>query len=106
MTSLRLEYNLTREKLMSIQLHAKLYDLCASGFYFGKENELQNKFKSNKHDYGESVEDYEIQFTDGDDLECALAKAIGLNQANFAAFFESAGAWGRLGKDKQYYSYW
>ena len=43
--------------------------------------------------YGDPVEEFEIQFIDGEDLDCELAKAIGLNQANFADFLELADAW-------------
>lgn len=78
---------------MSIQLHAQPYDFAATGFYFTSADEYQTKAKINRNDYEEPVEEYEIQFIDGDDLDCALAKAIGLNQTNFGDFFELSDAW-------------
>ena len=39
------------------------------------------------------VEEYEIQFIDGDDINCALANAWSVNQANFAAYLEAVDDW-------------
>ena len=76
-----------------IQLHAQPYDISAGGFYFETAKEYQTKAKTNRNDYGDPVEEYEIQFIDGEDIDCALAKAWGINQANFAAFFDAADEW-------------
>lgn len=78
---------------MDILLYAQPYDISASGFYFQSADDYAAKAKCNRNDYGAPVEEYEIQFIDGDDLECALAKAWGLYQSNFAAFFEAAEDW-------------
>ena len=58
------------------QLHAQPYDLSATGFYFEAVEEFDAKAKANRNDYGQQVEEYEIQFIDGDDIDCDLAKAI------------------------------
>lgn len=76
-----------------IQLHAQPYDLAASGFYFESAEEYDAKAKTNRNDFGGRVEEYEIQFIDGDDVDFALAKAWGLHQGNFAAFLEAAEEW-------------
>ncbi len=76
-----------------IQLHAQPYDISAGGFYFETTEDYAAKAKDNKNDYGDPVEEYEIQFIDGDEIDCALAKAWEINQANFAAFLEAAENW-------------
>ena len=76
-----------------IQLHAQPYDISANGFYFETAEEYAAKAEKNRNDYGDPVEEYEIQFIDGDAIDCDLAKAWGLYQSNFAAFFEKAEEW-------------
>lgn len=75
------------------QLHAQPYDLSATGFYFESVEEFDAKANANRNDYGEPVEEYEIQFIDGDDIDCHLAKAIGISQANIAQYFQAVGGW-------------
>jgi len=75
------------------QLHAQPYDLSAIGFYFEAEEEYKAKVKALRNDYGDPVEEFEIQFIDGECTDCDLAKAIGLNQANFARYFEIVDEW-------------
>ena len=75
------------------QLHAQPYDLCAKGFYFSSVEEYQQKASANLNDYGDPVEEYELQFIDGDDLDCDLFKALGVNQANFQHYFKACEDW-------------
>lgn len=84
-----------------ILLHAQPYDISAKGFYFESAEDYEVKAKNNKNDYGEPVEEYEIQFIDGEDIDCALAEAWGINQANFAAYMEAADDWDE--DDKHHY---
>ena len=74
-------------------LFAQPYDLSANGFYFETAEEYSAKANALRNDYGQPVEEFEIQFIDGDDLDCDLAKAIGLNQANANRFLELADEW-------------
>lgn len=74
-------------------LHAQPYDISAIGFYFEDAEGYEAKAKNNKNDYGQTVEEYEIQFIDGEDIDCALAKAWGITQVNFAAYLEAAEDW-------------
>ncbi len=76
-----------------IKLHAQPYDISANGFYFETAEEFQTKFKDNKNDYGDPVEEYEIQFIDGEDIDVDLQKAWGLNQANYADYLDAASDW-------------
>jgi len=70
------------------QLYAQPYDISATGFYFETTEDFDAKVKSLRNAYGDPVEEFEIQFIDGD-----LANAVGLNQANFAQFFDCADDW-------------
>ncbi len=75
------------------QLHAQPYDLAASGFYFETAEDYDAKADALRNDYGDPVEEFEIQFIDGELIDCELAKAIGINQANFREFLEGADTW-------------
>ncbi|MEM9676679.1 MAG: antirestriction protein ArdA [Pseudomonadota bacterium] len=70
------------------RLHAQPYDISANGFYFESQEAFQKLAKANRNDYGDPVEEYKIQFIDGEAIDLELAKAIDLNQANYARFFD------------------
>jgi hypothetical protein len=74
-------------------LFAQPYDLAANGFYFETAKDYNAKAKALRNDYGQRVEEFEIQFIDGDDIDCDLAKAISINQANANRFLELAEEW-------------
>lgn len=73
--------------------HARPYDLAASGFYFEDQEGFAEKIKSARNDYGEVVEEFELQFIDGEAIDCAFAKAWEINQANIIQFMEAAEHW-------------
>lgn len=75
------------------QLHAQPYDITANGFYFESLDQYEEKASSNRNDYGDPVEEYEIQFIDGDQIDCDLAKAWGINQANIGTYFDFCESW-------------
>ena len=75
------------------QLFAQPYDIDANGFYFKNLEEYQAKSNSNFNRYGGRVEEYEIQFIDGEDIDYALAKAWGINQSSIGRFFEACAEW-------------
>lgn len=66
--------------------HATPYDISTAGFYFKTLNEYCEKASRHRNEYGDPVEEYEIQFIDGDNYE--LFKAIGVNQANLPLWFD------------------
>lgn len=80
------------------QLHAQPYDISANGFYFESLEGFTDKADKNRNDYGGPVEEYEIQFIDGDHIDCDLAKAWGINQANIGQYFEACDSWSNLDK--------
>ena len=77
----------------AVTLHAQPYDISARGFYFESLEDYREKAAKAVNSFGAPVEEFEIQVIDGADIDCALASAIGLNQANLAQFFNAAEAW-------------
>lgn len=56
----------TQTKTHLVTLHAQPYDIEASGFYFHNMEEYETKYARNKNRYGQPVEEYELQFIDGE----------------------------------------
>lgn len=77
----------------AITLFAQPYDVSATGFYFSDVATYAEKAAAARNDYGQPVEEFEIQFIDGEGLDARLFEALGVNQANLEAFFETAGEW-------------
>lgn len=67
-------------------LHATPYNLDAAGFYFESLEEYQTKSECHLDRYGNAVEEFEIQFIDGDDA--ALFEACAINQSNLNTWFD------------------
>lgn len=65
---------------------AQPYNISATGFYFTDLEDYRAKAATAKDDYGMPVEEFEIQYIDGDDA--ALFRAVGVNQANLDEWFE------------------
>jgi len=65
--------------------HATPYDISASGFYFNTFAEYQERSIKHRNEYGDPVEEYEIQFIDGDNYR--LFGALDINQANLKRWF-------------------
>lgn len=47
-------------------LYAQPYDISATGFYFDTADQYAEKVVKVKNDYGQPVEEFEIQFIDGE----------------------------------------
>lgn len=75
------------------KLYAQPYDISASGFYFETIEEYAAKAAKAVNDFGQRVEEFEIQFINGEAIDCELAKAWGLDQANVAAFLDAVKGW-------------
>lgn len=78
---------------MKTTLYAQPYDTAAMGFYFESAEEYAEKVQSARNDHGQTVEEFEIQFIEGDAIDAALAEAVGLHQGDVAAFFEAIDGW-------------
>ena len=78
---------------MTTTLFAQPYDISATGFYFETVEEYDNQVGKAVNDYGEQIEEFEIQFIDGEALDAELAKSWSLSQGNFSTFFEAVENW-------------
>jgi antirestriction protein len=74
-------------------LYAHPYDISAQGFLFNSPEQYDEQVKRVKSDFGGQVEEFEIQFIDGEDIDCELAQAFSLNQATFRTFFDVVENW-------------
>ena len=72
---------------MSNQYHATPYDISATGFYFTDFESYSEQAATHKNEYGDPVEEYDIQFIDGDNSQ--LFNALGINQANLEQWFNA-----------------
>ncbi len=77
---------------------AQPYNISATGFYFNDLEEYQTKAATAVDDFGQPVEEFEIQYIDGDHAE--LFNALRISQASLADWFELAD---NLGNDEDRY---
>ena len=82
------------------RLFAQPYDISATGFYFDTSEEYEQKAAKNRNDFGGIVEEYEIQFIDGEEIDCALFKALGVHQGNFGQYLDACDEWSEDDKRK------
>jgi hypothetical protein len=75
------------------QLYAQPYDISAIGFYFQSQAEYAEKSAKARSSYGFPVEEFEIQFIDGEDIDAKLFEALGINQCNFHLFLKIRDSW-------------
>jgi hypothetical protein len=66
--------------------HATPYDISATGFYFKTYEDYTNQAATHRNEYGDEVDEFEIQYIDGDNYE--LFKALSVNQANLEQWFD------------------
>ena len=78
---------------MSLMFYAQPYDLAATGFYFEDAETFETKSRALKNDYGETVEEFEIQLIEAERLDIELFKALGIHQGNIRAFIATLRAW-------------
>lgn len=75
------------------KLYSQPYDISATGFYFESYEEYHEKAANLRNEYGDPVEEFEIQFIDGEHIDCDLANALGLYQSNIEEFFDAVNDW-------------
>lgn len=78
---------------MTTTLFAQPYDTSACGFYFETYEQYLERLAKARNDFGQPVEEFEIQFIDGDQIDCELADAFGINQANFSSYLDAVTEW-------------
>ena len=67
----------------SLKLYANPYAFDAKGWYFSSADEWEEKFKKHL-----PVEEYEIDFIDGEDFDGELFGAMEVSQGNVVEYFE------------------
>ena len=70
---------------MSNSYHANPFDLSASGFYFDDYSSYLTQAKKHKNQYGDPVDEFEIENINGTNYQ--LFNALGINQANLKEWF-------------------
>lgn len=73
--------------------HAQPYDNSATGFYFDDTEIFEKKITSIRNDYGDLVEEFEIQFIDGEMIDVLVCEALGLYQSNILKVMECLEEW-------------
>lgn len=73
--------------------YAQPYDISATGFYFENKEIFENKITSIRNDYGDLVEEFEIQFIDGELIDVQVCEALGLYQSNIVKVMELLEEW-------------
>lgn len=77
-----------RNSSSSLELFAQPYSPEGKGFYFSSADEYEKKYAAQ---YAKDrIEEYEIQFIEGDPLEMSLFNAMGVSQANLEEFFDGS----------------
>lgn len=71
---------------MSSTYYAQPYNISATGFFFDTYDEYQEKAATLQDRYGNPVEEFEIQYIDGDDGE--LFRACDVTQGSLEQWFE------------------
>ena len=72
---------------------AQPYDINAKGFFFNDPESYRKGITGRTNCYGMPVEEYEIQFIDGELIDATLASALEVNQATICAYFEAEAEW-------------
>ncbi|MBK8227477.1 MAG: antirestriction protein ArdA [Flavobacteriales bacterium] len=75
------------------KLYAQPYNIDATGFYFDSLESYRQQSASLRDSYGQPVEEFEIQFIDGEDADMELFNALGIHQGDIGAFFEAIEGW-------------
>ena len=89
----------TKENAMTT-LFAQPYDISATGFYFDSAEDYAQKAAKNFNPYGSLVEEYELQFIDGESIDSNLFHALDVGQCNFPAYLEACDTWDEHQKQK------
>lgn len=75
------------------RFYAQPYDCMAHGFFFSDAQDYEAKRDACRNSFGDLVEEFEIQFIDGDGLDAQLFDALSISQANIIPFIERLDQW-------------
>lgn len=85
---------------MTVTFYAQPYDLSATGFYFADAETYLTKIATLTNEYGQRVEEVEIQFINGFVLDSKLTQSITPNQGNIIGMPEAMNTWTEEQKTK------
>ncbi len=74
-------------------LYAQPYDSTAKGFSFDTTEAFEATTAQAVNTYGQRVEEFEIQFIDGEAIDCALFGAWRPGQGDIGAFLDAVDDW-------------
>ena len=69
--------------------HAQPYNLDATGFFFANLEDYEAQSKRARDAFGLPVEEFEIQFIDGDNGDAQIFEAARINQSTLSQFLEA-----------------
>ncbi|MCY0149343.1 antirestriction protein ArdA [Hoeflea sp. G2-23] len=75
------------------RFYAQPYDIMACGFFFESAEDYTAKRDTCRNAHGQVVEEFEIQFIDGDGLDEQLFDALSANQATIIPFMDRLETW-------------
>ncbi len=81
-------------------LYAQPYDISATGFYFETQEEYDQKAAMNIDEIGLPVEEYELHFIEGDEIDGELFRALNVGQATVGAYLDVCDDWSEDEKRK------
>jgi hypothetical protein len=73
--------------------YAQPYDILACGFYFSDMEEYDTKYSQCRNSFGGQVEEFEIQFIDGESIDAQLFEALGIHKGNISYFIDAVDEW-------------
>ena len=73
---------------MTVILYVQPYNIYAAGFCFENAEQYHQLAAQNMNGFGQLVEEYKIQFIEGEFIDAELAEAFQLDQGNFPRFLE------------------
>jgi antirestriction protein len=75
------------------RFYAQPYDIMAHGFFFSDVEDYTAKRGACRNAHSQPVEEFEIQFIDGDDLDAQLFDALSVSQATIIHFMDRLDTW-------------
>lgn len=75
------------------RLFANPYDISATGFYFETVEEYADKSKEARNQMGFPIEEFEIEFIDGEEIDCDLFRALRVHQGDISAYLDACDVW-------------
>lgn len=82
------------------KLYAQPYDISATGFYFDSYAEYGAKAATLRNGFGGPVEEFEIQFIDGEGIDSQLFTVLRVHQGEIGEYFDAVAEWSHEDKIK------